>query len=273
VLPRVKPPGRGEAQTGETRWGRPHDDPGRRLPPCTPLAPPKPRHTSGADTGERRVAEPGRATPGPAPSRSQSAPLPASAYERRGAGGRERPRLPAPSMAHRGGAVVGRELEQPYAKHSTVAIRIAPNAGRASTALLSWHGMAGCLPRGGASRQAATGLAVPRSAPQAWCLSHDRLEACPAVVTCCHMPWNGCCAAVRGGSVRDVERAAQPEQMTSVHTQAWRLHAPTYRHLAHTTRGFSALARRRARLYRRHALAYTARHWRVCGRDPGVLPL
>jgi hypothetical protein len=28
---------------------------GRRLPPCTPLVPPKTRHTSGADTGERLV--------------------------------------------------------------------------------------------------------------------------------------------------------------------------------------------------------------------------
>jgi hypothetical protein len=137
--------------------------------------------------------------------------------------------------------------------------------------LVAWYGR---LPaQGGASRHAATGLAVPRSAPQAWCLSHDRLDACPAVVTCCHMPWNVCCAAVRGARVRDVERTAQPEPMASVHTRAWRLHAPTYRHVEHTTRRFSALARRSALLYRRHALAYTARHWQVCGRDPGVLPL
>ena len=32
--------------------------------------------------------------------------------------------------------MVGRELEQQYAKHSAVVIRIAPNAGRASTALI-----------------------------------------------------------------------------------------------------------------------------------------
>jgi len=155
VLPRVKPTGRGEIQTGDTRWGRPQDDTeachpwcdtrvalsgrmatgrehgrhasaarqhhapwpslrqdnallplsrhplssasldlsleacsddrgtvrdkpalrglsrelvccgsswthsrrpvGRRLPPCTPLAPPKTRHTSGAETGDRLV--------------------------------------------------------------------------------------------------------------------------------------------------------------------------------------------------------------------------
>ena len=211
MFPRVKPPGRGEAQTGATRWGRPHDDPGRRLPPCTPLAPPKPRHTSGAETGERLVAEPGRATPGPAPARSQSAPLPASAYERRGAGGRERPRLPAPSMAHRGGAVVGRELEQPYAKHSTVAIRIAPNAGRASTALLSWHGMAGCLPRGGASRQAATGVVPVPQPPRGLSRCRDVLPHAVERVLCgCPRRSAGIASATTSSASRARRRPTTP---------------------------------------------------------------
>jgi hypothetical protein len=80
-------------------WTRSRRPAGRRLPPCTPLAPPKTRHTSGAETGDRLVGEPGQETPGPAPSRRLSAPPPASAYDRRGAGGQDdaahSPRLPA----------------------------------------------------------------------------------------------------------------------------------------------------------------------------------